>query len=163
VVVDVGAAEGILSLDVIEMAMSVVLFECEDVWIEALNATFEPWKSKVEIVPQLVGAKNDVKKGKTTLDTYFRNIGDNTGVVIKLDVEGMEKQVISGADNLLRNNVTNLFVCTYHNRGDFKELSGILKSYGFKLTATDGYMYNHGFRKGLVRGHRDFAGASKSH
>ena len=40
--VDIGSAEGFTSLEVIEKASHIYLFEQDKLWIEALNATFGP-------------------------------------------------------------------------------------------------------------------------
>ena len=50
VFVDVGCAEGYSSLEIIEEAKHVYLFEQNESWLEAIRATFEPWKDKVTIV-----------------------------------------------------------------------------------------------------------------
>lgn len=42
VVVDIGAAEGIFSLKIIDLVHEVYLFECDADWREALEATFYP-------------------------------------------------------------------------------------------------------------------------
>jgi hypothetical protein len=49
---DVGSAEGIFTLDNIEKLEHAYLFEVEPFWIDALHATFEPWKEKVTIITQ---------------------------------------------------------------------------------------------------------------
>ena len=59
VLLDVGAAEGILSLMAIEQVKHVYLFECSEDWIDALNKTFEPWKDKVTIIKKFVSDKDD--------------------------------------------------------------------------------------------------------
>lgn len=56
VLFDIGCAEGNIALAHVEKAGRVVLFECDEEWIEALNATFAPWKEKVTIIPKLVSS-----------------------------------------------------------------------------------------------------------
>ena len=68
--VDVGSAEGFTSLEVIEKASHIYLFEQDTLWIEALNATFEPWKDKVSIIPKYVSNNNSEQE--ITLDTFFK-------------------------------------------------------------------------------------------
>ncbi|MEG1545829.1 MAG: hypothetical protein RR371_01085 [Bacteroides sp.] len=50
VLFDIGSAEGIFPLSMIEKTSRVVLFERDKEWAEALEATFEPWKEKVTII-----------------------------------------------------------------------------------------------------------------
>ena len=59
ILVDVGAAEGNLPLSVIEKVKKVYLFETDPAWLEALQATFAPWKDKVVIVNKFVGNQNN--------------------------------------------------------------------------------------------------------
>lgn len=47
VVADIGAAEGIFTLNCIEKVSKAYLFEPSTEWIEALEATFKPWKEKI--------------------------------------------------------------------------------------------------------------------
>ena len=47
---DIGAAEAIFTLDTIECIDHAYLFECDESWIEALEATFAPYKEKITIV-----------------------------------------------------------------------------------------------------------------
>ena len=47
VVADIGAAEGNFSVDIIDRARMLYVFEPDAKWVEALSKTFEPWKHKV--------------------------------------------------------------------------------------------------------------------
>ncbi|MEI6138009.1 MAG: FkbM family methyltransferase [Mariniphaga sp.] len=156
VLVDVGAAEGNFALSVIEKVSKVILFESDERWVEALNATFEPWKEKVTIVRKFVGdITND---GFTTLDDYFT---ENEKIsFLKIDVEGAEKQLINGAKRILQNtNPLKLAICTYHKQEDEKLFTEILRNHGFETSHSDGYilMYHDRklqppyFRRGLIR------------
>jgi len=70
-ILDIGAAEGIISLDAIEKANHIYLFEFEPFWIEALKATFEPWKEKITIISKYVGKLND--NDHISIDSFFEN------------------------------------------------------------------------------------------
>jgi len=54
---DVGSAEGIVALDVVERVEHLYLFEGDANWRTALEATFRPWREKVTIVDRLVGRR----------------------------------------------------------------------------------------------------------
>src|SRR4051812_35551832 len=56
---DVGAAEGIFSLDTIELTSHVIIFECEEHWLKPLKATFALWQHKVTFVKKYVGNKSE--------------------------------------------------------------------------------------------------------
>jgi hypothetical protein len=73
IVADIGSAEGIFALTVIEKAEKIYLFESDDTWIEALRKTFEPWKNKVIIVNKYISNYTD--KNNATLDDFLVNGG----------------------------------------------------------------------------------------
>lgn len=137
IAVDIGAAEGIWALDIIEKVKEIYLFECEDAWIEALQATFEPWSDKIHIVNKFVSDVTD--EVNTTLDDYF--LGKNiVPDIIKADIEGAEASCIKGASKLLTNHVRHFLLCTYHNYDDYRVLSEMMKSHGFETQPSKGYM-----------------------
>ncbi len=156
VLVDVGAAEGNFALSVIEKVSKVILFESDERWVEALNATFEPWKEKVTIVRKFVG--DVTNEGFTTLDDYFAK--DEKVSFLKIDVEGAEMQLIKGAKRILQEaHLLKLAICTYHKQDDEKLFTEILRNNGFETSHSDGYilMYHDRklqppfFRRGLIR------------
>lgn len=125
VVVDAGAAEGNFSLDVIDKVKKLYIFECDDLWIEALKATFEPYKHKVHIIKKCVS--NIDKKKSITLDKFFKNREKKIDF-IKMDIEGEEPNALKGAVNLLKNNSNmKLAVCVYHNLEDEDKVRDIFK------------------------------------
>ena len=134
---DIGAAEGILSLSVIERVASVHLFEAEERWIEPLKLTFAPWKEKVRIVRKYVSDVDD--KQNITLDTCAEGL-DAGDILLKIDVEGHESHVLAGGRMLLGRPGVRAVVCTYHRAGDFEHLSAILSGHGFRVTHSPNYM-----------------------
>lgn len=147
---DIGAAEAVFALDVIELVGHVYLFECDDVWIEALNATFAPWKNKVTIVHKYVSDSND--ENTVTLDRFFED-KDKRNLFIKMDIEGYEQAALRGATNLLREaHDIDFSICTYHKKNDAVEIAGMLNSFGLEWEQTEGYLYfEKDFRKGILR------------
>lgn len=156
VVADAGAAEGNFALSIIEYVRKVYLFETDSEWIEALEATFAPWKDKVEIVNKFVSNKNDAHH--VSLDNFFK--GKEQVTFIKADVEGAEADLLEGSADMLANN-SNLKVAitSYHKQADQVTLPEILKQFGFKTEFSDGYMvfYEYEplsppyFKRGLIR------------
>ena len=137
VVADIGAAEGIWALDIVEKVKTVYLFECEDSWIEALQATFEPWKDKVFIVNKYVS--DFTNENHTTLDDYFypKNVFPT---IIKADIEGAEVAAMKGASKLLTHHIQHALLCTYHSVSDFSILSELMQTHHFEVGASKGYM-----------------------
>lgn len=148
VIVDVGAAEGNFSLSVIEKVKKVYIFEVEKDWIKALEATFEPWKEKVEIVQKYVSDEDTMDAIK--LDTFFNN--GQTVNFIKADVEGAEAQVVNGAAGLIKSQSNlKIAVCTYHRQSDAEELDKLLKNKGFVNHFSDKYMIFHYGKSNVVK------------
>jgi hypothetical protein len=147
---DIGAAEAIFSLDAIEPVNHIYIFECDTAWIEALNATFAPWKDKVTIVHKYVSDNND--ENTITLDHFLKD-KDKTNLFLKMDIEGYEQAALRGASNLLREaNDIDFSICTYHKKNDAVEIADILHSYGFECEQTEGYLYlEKDFRKVIIR------------
>lgn len=156
VVVDVGVAEGIFALDVVEKVRKMYLFESDEEWIEALQATFAPWKEKVEIINKFVSDKND--KENITLDYFFENNNDVN--FLKIDVEGAETELLIGCARILSNlKPLKVALCLYHKQSDEKTFTELLKNKGFETSYSKGYMINYFdkelkapfFRKVLIR------------
>ena len=156
IVADVGCAEGNFSLEVVERAAHVYLFEADGRWVRALEATFRPWRDKVTICRSLVGRQSG--DGLVALDDFFA--GKPAPTFLKLDVEGYEADVLNGARaTLARARDVRAAVCTYHRQEDEAALAALLRELGFTPAASRGYMLlyreaNFGapyFRRGLLR------------
>ena len=160
VLVDVGCAEALLSLDNIEKVSKVYLFEFDPMWIPALNATFKDYMHKVVIINKYVSDKDT--DTTITLKTALRN-EHGKKLFIKMDIEGAEVEVLNGSRDYL-SNTSNIKIacCTYHRQHDAEEIPRILSELGYRYEFSDGYMlflldanlqYPY-FRNGLVRARR---------
>jgi hypothetical protein len=156
VLADIGAAEGNFSLAVIEKIRKVYIFEYDQEWIEALMATFSPWAEKVEIINKFVSDKND--KSNIRFDTFFESRKDIN--FLKIDVDGAESIVLHSCDEVFKTPQSfKIALCTYHKNDDEKDFTSLLKTYGFTVTASKGYMINYYdkkmkapyLRRGLLR------------
>jgi len=153
ILLDVGAAEGIFSLDTIDYTRQVILFECVDHWQKPLMATFSLWKEKVSVIKKYVGDVNS--SDFITLDAFCEATGHDD-LFIKMDIEGAERKALAGASKILEEGKrVALSVCTYHRVGDPEYIEGLLKSHGFFTEFSDGLMYwNKRFSKGILRARR---------
>jgi len=151
-VVDIGACEGIFALSVIDMVKNVILIECDPRWQDPLKATFEPYKSKVEIISKFAG--NITNKNMIKLDDLLMRGG---GYFIKMDVEGHELQVLSGGEQILSsaNKSLKLAVAAYHRSSDEKRIGMLLKKHKFSINHSYGYMIPLG--KNLFTGESFFS------
>ncbi len=151
---DIGSAEAIFTLDVIDLVDHAYLFECEDYWQEALRATFAPYSDKVTIVNKFVNDKNDGQN--TTIDEFMKDKSiDN--LFIKMDIEGSEMAALRGAKQVIDSGKNlQLAVCTYHKDEDASEISNYFGENGIDYTQTDGYLFfENKFRKAVIRGKKD--------
>lgn len=125
--VDIGASEGIVALNVIESVNKIYLFECDEDWVEALNATFAPWKEKVCIINKYISNKNDGYF--QSLDSFFED-KPKDNLFLKMDIEGEERKALSGAEKLFTESQNLEFaICAYHLNDDEQVISSILDKY----------------------------------
>lgn len=152
---DVGVAEGIFVLPVIDKIKHAYLFETDPEWLEALDATFAAHKDKVTIIHKFVANKDDDQHIR--LDTFFK---DKKVDFIKVDVDGAEQELLNGAVTLLkREKDLKVAICTYHKQNDEKDFTTLLQSYGFRTSVTPNFIlfYIEGefkppyLRRGLIR------------
>lgn len=136
---DIGAAEGIFALTMIEKLKTVYLFEREERWLEALQQTFKPWNDKVVIINKYVSDKDSNSTIK--IDSITQKLDDGS-LFLKIDVEGAEESVINGSNNTLTSDKfrAKAVVCTYHNAEDHEKLSAIMKNLSYNTTTSKGYM-----------------------
>ncbi len=148
IVVDVGAAEGIFGISVIEKISKLYVFEPDEKWIKPLEATFNPWKEKVHIIQKAVSDINDMDF--VTLDQYFK--GNETIDFLKVDVEGMEERVLRGAQNVILNQEhSRLAICTYHKQEDASSISSLLAEYGYRISYSNGFMIYYYGKDNIVK------------
>ncbi len=151
--IDIGSAEGLTSLDAIEAVNSIVLFECDPRWIEALEATFEPWKEKVQICRNYISDNNDGQN--QTLDNFFQK-RSKENIFLKMDIEGEERNALAGAASLFSTaNNLDFAICTYHRKDDDEVISCFLNGYDCTFCQRKGLLfYKHSLRPCLIRGNK---------
>jgi len=137
ILIDAGVAEGNFALSVVEKASRLILFEADKEWIEPLNATFEPWKDKVEIVHKFVSDKSD--STNTTIDDFITP--SETSIFLNIDVESAESRLLSGCKRVIEEQkLLKVAICTYHKQDDEQKFSSLLIQKGFNVAHSDGYM-----------------------
>lgn len=156
VLFDVGAAEGLFTLHAIDKIKKGYLIEPEKLWHDPLRATFEPYKEKIEIIDKFASDKDSASE--IALDSC--PTGDQGNVFVKIDVEGYERSVLSGANQLLHGKGDiRVACCTYHNEEDATAFEEFFKGIGYRTHFSEGYVlfyYDERlqppyFRKGLIR------------
>lgn len=147
-VADVGAQEGMFGLNYIFNIKKLYIFECDESWIRALNATFEAYADKVVIVAKYVGDEDNDDFLK--LDTYF---ADKKIDLIKMDIEGWELKALHGGSRLLERRGITWAVCCYHNSDDEQKIADIFRRSGIEYAISSGLVYvNKDLRHALIWG-----------
>ena len=136
VVADIGSAEGNFSLKIIDKIEKLYLFERNEEWMEALQATFQPWIDKVQIVNKYVSDKTT--ENEVSMDVFFENKPIS---LLKMDVEGAELAVLKGAEKTLAQNDMQILMCAYHKENDERILSDFVAQYGYTSKLSNGYMF----------------------
>ena len=157
ILLDIGCAEALLALDVIEKVKKAYMFEYDSQWFAPLKATFAPYKEKICFIPKLVAEKDSIST--ISLSSLFKNFSEES-FFVKMDIEGAEKRVLIGCKDFFNsNNKIKIACCTYHRKNDEIDIPKILDNYGYEYSFSDGYMLFYSdsnftppfFRKGLVR------------
>jgi len=137
-VFDIGAAEGIFTLNIIDKIEKAYLFEYDQQWLRALRATFKPYSDKVEIVDKYVSDEDT--DTTISLDTFMKNRLLTNGY-IKMDIEGAESAALKGAESLLKTSgIRFVAACTYHANDAGKEISDCLERFDYSCLYTPGVM-----------------------
>lgn len=152
VFLDIGAAEGLITLTNIDKIKEAYLFECQKEWIEALEKTFCNEKQKIHIVNKFVDVYDD-ETHVTLAGVLKKHIGNP--IMIKMDIEGMEVKVVKNVLETCKDIPNVKFVCcTYHNSDDSQVLKELFEENSFHTEFSEGYMcfgYPKELRKGVIR------------
>jgi len=152
---DIGAAEGLISLEWVERVRAVILFEPDPIWREPLTLTFEPWKDKVTLIPKAASSlDNDLCQ---TVDSVLRE--HHGPILLKIDVEGAEAVVLKGAEKTLQKPETRVVCCVYHRKEDAGDFERFFSERGYRTEITDGFILPSVkemqsppyFRRGVIR------------
>lgn len=140
-IIDCGVAEGNFALEVIDQVRKIYLVECDPAWIEALQYTFAPYKSKVVIIPKIVSNQNTDRE--ITLEKIIEMENGNVNF-IKMDIEGSEVSILTNSKAFLKKmHNCKLSVCTYHSQNDEHDIRSIFEGESATIQATPGYILNY--------------------
>ncbi len=159
IVLDIGAAEGNFSLDIIDKVSKLYIIETDEDWIEALRETFKDYLEKVIIIKKYITSYNEGEFA--ALDSLVKEPVN----FIKMDIEGNEWEALCGAKKLInRSKQLKCAICCYHRDVDEILIEDFLKENGFNCETTPGFMWYPGMarqsyistklNRGIVRGVR---------
>ncbi len=144
VVLDIGAAEGLFSLNIVNRCGKIILVEPNHKLFGALNRTFLEYTAsgKVMLHDVALGSKNgDVKITDAGVLSEISESGAVCKMItadelltseskvdyIKMDVEGYESEVLSGAKNIIVKHKPKMAITCYHPANDFASMIKFVK------------------------------------
>lgn len=137
VVIDAGSAEGLFSLEILDLSKKIYIFEPDEEWVEALKRTFRDYSDKVTIINKFLG---DVNKGCYNLSNLIRQ--EKKIDLIKLDIEGSEIELLYSIKDELKC-VSEILVCVYHYQEEEKDLFHFLNNLlriNYSVIIRDGFI-----------------------
>lgn len=146
IVLDIGTAEGLFPLVVIDKCEHIYMVEPSQVFCDALNYTFSEYSNKTTVFNNAVGAIDDEVyfnedslagqisnekngKNKIQLRKIDTLIMDKKITYIKADIEGFEQEMLLGAENTIKKNKPKIAITTYHKENNPKDIIKLIKTY----------------------------------
>lgn len=145
-ILDIGTAEGLLPLTVIERVKKIIMIEPSTYFCKSLEKTFAPFTNKVQIINSAVGQKpgevyldeQSLSSGvsakasgtKVSINTIDQLIDEQEKITyLKADIEGFEYDMLLGAKETIQRNKPKIALTTYHKENDYKKIITLIKSY----------------------------------
>ena len=148
VLLDIGTAEGLFPLAVVDSCSKLFLIEPSRLFSDCLKKTFQSYNGKVIIHNVAVGAvdgvinfSEDALMGRighhtesvvNNIDMYSIDtlIPENQNITyLKADIEGYEYEMLKGAKNTITNNKPKIAITTYHKENSAEEIIHLILSY----------------------------------
>jgi FkbM family methyltransferase len=147
VIVDVGTAEGLFILDVVDRCKKAILIEPNGLFVNALKRSLADSLDKITIHNVAVGAeqkqisfsstslsskvdaseKNAIKVNMETVDRLVSN--EPVITYLKADIEGFEIEMLKGAEKTIRKHRPKMVITTYHDENRADDIISLVKSY----------------------------------
>ena len=139
ILLDIGCAEAIFTLDNIAKVSKAYLFESLSMWRKPLQLTFAPFGDKVVLVNKLVSDRTH-RNSITLMDVVNKDISNRSHFFVKMDIEGWERIVVRGNADFFKTAHVKLSCCVYHRQDDAQVIDKMLKEMGYRTWFSDGYM-----------------------
>jgi hypothetical protein len=133
-----GASDCMFATRILPHFEKVFLFEPDKKWFRSMEQTLSSFKDKAQIIPKWVGNKDQANR--VTLDKFFK--GSYSRVeYIQADIEGEEMKMLWGSEELIEASPRlKISICCYHNAHDEAEIADFLRTRGFVVRPSQGYM-----------------------
>ena len=147
IILDIGTAEGLLPISVIEKCKHIYMIEPSKLFCSCLEKTFINFQSKTTIFNVAVGnedgiinfdensiegmisdklTENSKKININKIDTLLK---DKKISYLKADIEGFELEMLKGAEKTIKTNKPKIAITTYHAQNNPNEIIELIKSY----------------------------------
>lgn len=148
IILDIGTAEGLLPLAVIDKCKHIYMIEPSVAFTETLRLTFDNYKHKTTIINCAVGNQdgiisfdeNSLDGSVSTdnnssssqiaiqkIDTIF---SDNQKITyLKADIEGFEQEMLKGAAETIKKNKPKIAITTYHTQNNPQEIIDLITGF----------------------------------
>jgi hypothetical protein len=135
----VGASDGLLALDLMDIFEHIFLIEADENWIIPLKKTFKKHlEKKITIIQAFATDINDGSSKR--LDDIFKDYIYPIDF-LQADVEGAACVLLKGAKNLLTTFSPKLAIACYHTHEESDEISVILGSLNYKISFSQKFVY----------------------
>jgi FkbM family methyltransferase len=148
IILDIGTAEGLLPISVIDKCEHIYMIEPSKLFCNCLNKTFSEYKEKTTIFNVAVGnIDGTINFDENSLDGMISNVNSSTTqeiaihkidtlfnknqpiTYLKADIEGFELEMLKGAEQILKKNKPKIAITTYHTQNNPKEIIDLIKSF----------------------------------
>ncbi len=146
IILDIGTAEGLLPISVIEKCKHIYMVEPSKLFCKCLEKTFSKFSDKTTLFNVAVGNVDGIINfDENSLDGMIsENLTENTQKIninkidtllkdkkityLKADIEGFELEMLKGAANTIKQNKPKIAITTYHTQNNPDEIIALIKS-----------------------------------
>jgi FkbM family methyltransferase len=146
ILLDIGTAEGLFPLSVVQKCKKIILIEPNKYFFAALQKTFYKYQDKVTLIHAAVGNKEavismqgeslsgqiseDISSGDTVKIRKIDNILSGQKITyLKADIEGFEYEMLKGAASTIKQNKPKIAITTYHPQNNAEEIINLVRSF----------------------------------
>lgn len=148
ILLDIGTAEGLFPLTVVDVCGHIYMVEPSTTFNKCLNKTFSNHLHKVTIFNTAIGNEDGmitfnedsldgmisdsdsvdcVQMSIHKVDSLFKN-GEKI-TYLKADIEGFEAEMLKGAEQTIKKNKPKIAITTYHTQNDPNEIISLIKGF----------------------------------
>jgi FkbM family methyltransferase len=147
IILDIGTAEGLFPLTVIDNCKHVYMVEPSKIFIDCLKKTFVNHLDKVTLFNVAVGNEdgiipfdensldgkvavdNDDNTYKITISKIDTLLKNKKITYLKADIEGFELEMLKGAVETIKKNKPKIAITTYHTQNNPDEIIALIKGF----------------------------------